>query len=261
MPVPITEQEKLSPAYKYFEEIEMTVPAPELFEAVEDLIPAELILHPFDMNRMFEEGYLPAKIGYARHNDGTAAIYNFAKFPGITPEMFDWWFVFKGLEPLHYKIWDQDNHYSTGTNSLEKSLDKSIPIRERIWDTVHFNKESLFPGGPILDLALNFRNPADIGFDAEKLKASGGTIVCSGGEEQTIMTSHFVRPAPGGSELHTHFWWGWHVKDGKPVKAIPDGAVVPLDIPKKILMHNIVEMSHLVVILPRIYEDLRDMLI
>jgi hypothetical protein len=76
-----------------------------------------------------------------------------------------------------------------------------------------------------------------------------------------LITAHYVRPAPGGSELHTHFWFGWCVKDGKPTKAIPDGAVSPLDFPKIVLKHNIVEMSHLAVILPRVYEDLRDMLI
>jgi len=181
--------------------------------------------------------------------------------PGVTPEMFDWWFVFKGLDPLHYKIWDKQNHYFTSTDSPERSRDKSIPLRERIWNNTHFNQESFYEGGPVEDLTLTFRNPANVGFDAEKLYGSGGTIVCSGDEKQVIITSHYMQPVAGGCQLHTHFWWGWHVVDRKLVKAIPDGTAFPIDVPKRLLEHNIREMSHLRTILPSVFADFHDMLI
>jgi len=262
MPVPITEEEKRSPVYKYFSEVEMTVPDPELIASVRDPLPADEMLRPEDMNRIFEHGFLPQKIGYALFEDGTAGLYNTLFFPDITPEMFDWWFVFKGIKPLHYKIWDQNNHYTVETSEPVKSRDKTIPIRERIWNNTHWNKESFYPGGPVQDMTLTFRNPADVGFDAEKLYGSGGTIICSGDAEQTAITSHYMRPAIGGGcELHTYFWFGYHIIDRKPVKCIPDGVQIPADAPKSVLAHCILEMGHLRKILPGLYADFHDWLV
>ena len=257
MPVPVTEQEKLSPLYKYFE-MEMAAPAPEKLACADEPMPAQDALHPLEMNRLFEDGYLPARSGYAQLPDGTAALANYVDMPGVTPEMFDWWFAWHGLEPLRYKIWCRDEHYDCVTNAPDKARDASVPMRERIWDTVHTVKESMFPGGPIENIAINFRNPADIGFSPEKLKGFGGTIVCAGNEHVPVIMCHFLRPVPGGSQLHTRFWMGWCVKDGKPAKAIPDGVVFPLEMPKTLLRHNIKEFTNLAALLPKIYPEFRD---
>ena len=257
MPVPVTEEEKRSPLYKYYE-MEMTPPAPGAYDVANEPMPEEEALHPLEMNRMFEEGYLPARTGYAQFSDGTAMISNFVKMPGVTAEMFDWWFVWHGLEALRYKIWDRDDHYHVATRHREKSLDESLPLRERLWDTVHDVKESISRSGAIEDIAINFRNPADIGFSPEKLKNFDGTIVCAGNEHSPVIMCHFLRPVPGGAELHTRFWMGWCVKDGGPKRAIPEGAKFPLEMPIELLRHNIKEFTNLAALLPKVYAEFQD---
>jgi len=84
------------------------------------------------------------------------------------------------------------------------------------------------------------------------------TIVCAGNEYAPVIMCHFLRPVPGGSELHTRFWMGWCVKNGAPMRAIPDGAVWPLQMPKELLRHNIKEFTNLAAFLPEIYAEFGD---
>jgi hypothetical protein len=257
MPVPVTEEEKLSPLYKYFE-MEMTPPAPEKFACAEEPMPSEMAQTPQEMDRMFDDGYLPGRPGFAQLPDGTAMLSNVIEMPGVTPEMFDWWFAWHGLEPLRYKIWDRDEHYYCQTRNPEKARDTSLSMKERYWDTVHDVKEAMYPDGPVMDIMINFRNPADIGFSKEKLGDFGGTIVCAGNEHAPVIMCHFVRPVPGGSELNTRFWMGYCVKDGKPAKAVPDGVVFPLQGVQALLRHNIKEFTNLAAILPKVYAEFHD---
>ena len=257
MPVPVTEQEKQSPLYKYFE-MDMAEPAPGHYKAADEPMPTEFALSPLDMNRMFEEGYLPARIGYAQLSDGTAMLSNFVNMPEVTPEMFDWWFAWHGLEPLRYKIWCRDEHHCAITRHPEKVRDTSLSMKERYWDTIHDVKEAMSPDGPVMDIIINFRNPADIGFSSEKLKDFKGTIVCAGNEHAPVIMCHFLRPIPGGSELHTRFWMGWSIKNGGPVKVLPDGAKFPLEMPQELLRHNIKEFTNLAALLPKVYAEHHD---
>jgi hypothetical protein len=257
MPVPVTEQEKQSPLYKYFE-MDMAQPTPEHYACADEPMPMIDAPSPLDMNRMFDDDYLPCRIGYANLPDGTAVLSNWVDMPGVTPEMFDWWFAWHGLEPLRYKIWCRDEHHQAITRNREKALDTSLSMKERYWDTVHDVKEAMIPDGPPMDIIIGFRNPADIGFDPEKLKGFKGTIVCSGSEHAPVIMCHFVRPVPGGAELHTRFWMGWNVKGGKPVRGIPEGVVMPLDMTKVLLRHNIKEFTNLASLLPKVYPEYHD---
>ena len=70
--VPITEEEKNSALYKYYIR-EMAAPDPKRYEEVQEPMDPACALAPEDMNRLFEEGYLPGEIGYCRLPDGTDA--------------------------------------------------------------------------------------------------------------------------------------------------------------------------------------------
>jgi hypothetical protein len=145
MSVPVSEDEKLSPLYKYFE-MEMTNEKPELYEMVEkNPLTAENALKIQDMDLLFESGYLMGEFGFCRMADGTATVANLTPMPGVTVEMFDWWFAWHGLEPLRYKIWDKDDHYYCKTRNVEQARDKSLSMKERYWYTVHDIKESSLP--------------------------------------------------------------------------------------------------------------------
>ncbi len=253
--VPVTEEEKAGPLYKYFVR-DMVEADPAIYAAVQ--LPADpaTALGPEEMNRLFDDGDLELELGYCNLPNGTAVLCNKTFMPGVTPEMFDFWFAWHGCEAMRYKIWNHHQHYSVQTLNPEKAMDKSLSLKERYWDTTHDIIEDV--GNGPQRIFINFRNPADIGFDPEKLKTFKGTIVCSGNEKSPTIMVHFLRPVEGGCELRSRFWMGYHVVDGKPQKFLPDGARLPLDGVKSLLMHNIKEFTHLAAILPEVYAEFID---
>ena len=253
--VPITEEEKNGPLYKYFIR-DMVDADPSVYAQCEEPLAPELLHSPFEMNRLFDPGYLPSEIGYGVLPDGGAVLENLVDMPGVTPEMFDFWFAWHPLDPMRYKIWNRDQHYYCMTMNPEIANNKSLSYRERLWNTTHDIWEDCNMGKQ--HIHISFRNPVDIGFDPEKFASFGGTIVCSGNEMGGMMV-HFLRPTERGSELRTRFWMGYGIIDGKPKKLIPDGAPpFPLFPVKALLLHNIKEFNNLAAILPEVYAEFHE---
>lgn len=250
--VPITPEEKASPLYRYFAR-DMVAPDPSRYTAVEQPMDPALMLAAPDMNRLFDAGYLPGEVGYCRFPDGTATLANLTPMPGVTPEMFDFWFAWHGCEPMRYKIWNHDQHYHCQTLNPEQAMDKRLSLRERLWNTTHDIQEDVGMGKE--HIVIQFRDPRDIGFDPEKLAAFPGTIVCSGSENSPTIMCHFLRPVPGGCELRTRFWMGWGVREGKPFRMLPPGVEFPLEPVHALLTHNIKEFTNLAAILPEVYAE------
>lgn len=253
MAVELTDEEKKSPLYKYFQIKIESAPEELAFQIMEGTFDSENALMPTEMNRLFDEGYLPGEFGWYRLNDGGLMMANHTPMPGVTPEMFDWWFAWHGLESMRYKVWDKDDHYFCKTRNPEIALDTSLTMRQRYWNTTHDIKEALLDGQEPVDVCLTFVPPEVVGFDPEKLNEFNGTIVCTPGP--AIMV-HYVRPIEGGSELRTRFWLGYGTKESKPFRIpefIPDE-----NIAKAILLHNVKEFTHLAKILPDIYNEFKD---
>lgn len=253
MPVPVTEEERRSPLFKYFER--EIAPAPP--EIVEKIMAGDFApdggLHPTRINDLFEDGYLKGEFGIWELEDGGVMVANLTPMPGVTPEMFDWWFAWHGLNSLRYKIWDRDEHYYVQTQNVAQALDASLSLKERYWNTTHDIKESLLPDQPPVNIHLTFVPPETIGFDPEKLRTFGGTMICTAGP--TIMC-HFIRPTADGCELRTRFWMGYAVKNGKIEKlpGFPGRAAMG----KALLIHNVKEFANLAKILPEVYAEFRD---
>ena len=259
MAVELTEQEKQSPLYKYFER-DIAIPVEELALMVKDsrMDPADALL-PDHINDLFEDGYLPGEFGYCLFEDGSAMLANRKEMPEVTPEMIDWWFGWHTLEPMRYKIWDKNNHIFCITKNADRVCDESLSLKERYWNTDCEIIESHIPGETPGHVIIPFRNPADIGFSPEKLKDFKGTIVCSGDEKSPVVMAHFFRPLEKGVELRTRFWYGYHVVNGKIERMqLPPHVKFNDERMQHTLMHNINEFSNLSIFLPELYAEFKD---
>lgn len=260
--VPVSEEDKLRSYYKYYHR-PMTPGAPEKFAKVLSgpISPMKALAFK-DRNRLFEPGYLDEEIGYCIMPDGTGYLANCTQMPGVTTEMFDWWFAWHGLNDLRYTIWDPEDHYFARTMQRGKALDPDLTLKEKYWDTTHHVMENIGMGPE--ELFINFKRPGDLGFDQSKIGTSAcSTIVCAKGNgkghppfasAETIMC-HFVREIDGGIELRTRFWMGWTYDNGKDVKALPDEFRMPPMGPMSLLLHNIKEFTNLAALLPLVYEE------
>ena len=252
--VAVSDEVKNGPLYKYYQ-MPMKAPDPARFAVLAAPFDPNKAHKPQDMNKLFDPGYLDMECGYAVLPDGTAMLANLTDMPNVTPEMFDFWFAWHGLGDGRYTIWDPEDHYSAVSDSPEKGNDHSLSLKERYWDTTHAVFEDCGLGPERIQ--ISFRNPADIGFDPEKLKNFDGTIVCAAHETGGCIMCHFLRRKPDGNgyELRSRFWFGYAVKDGKPYKYLPDGAEFPIFPVIALLGHNIKEFTNLADKLPAIYNE------
>lgn len=260
--VGITEEQKKLSYAKYYDKPLAEVPQEKLALLEHPINPADaLTIH--DRNNLFKEGYFPVETGYCVMEDGTGYIANLVKMPGVTVEMFDWWFAWHGLGEFRYTIWDPEDHYDARSLNLVQGKSPKLSLKEKYWGTTHIIREDI--GGGADDLFACFRKPSEMGFDESLIgtKYCGTIITSNSGVRNEPMASaevmcHFVREIEGGIELRSRFWLGWHIIGGKPVKMLPDGEITPMIKPKMLLAHNMKEFQNLADLLPRIYPEEKD---
>lgn len=211
--VPVTEEDKQKSYYKYFLEPMTPAPQEKYAKVLSGPLDPRKVLHFHDRNRLFEPGYLEEEIGYCVMPDGTGYVSNLTPMPGVTPEMFDWWFAWHGLDNLRYSIWDPEDHFAAVSMQKNKAKDPTLTLQEKYWDTTHAVLEDTGLGPE--NLFINFKRPGDLGFDQSRIGTPAcATIVCAKGSGKgqppfaspdTIMC-HFIREIEGGIELRTRFW-------------------------------------------------------
>lgn len=264
--VPISMKDKKKSYYKYYAE-DVYMGEKEQYEKISKE-PSEnsLALHINDRNNLFADGDLPCEFGWWLMDDGTALIANKTFMPEVTGEMFEWWFAWHPIDRFRYACWDNEDHYDVYLDDPKKAVDMSLSMRERHWDSIHNVWEDIGTGNIDL-LRIHFKNPADMGYDHNKIDTRYcNALICSnvtilGNENMNdipVVMTHFLRPCEGGSILRSRFWFGWQILDGKAVKSIPDNVKIPAQGPICLLNHNVKEFSNLARILPSIYREEKD---
>lgn len=264
--VPVTDADRKKSYFKYYLEDMDIGPAEKYAQIKAEPCDNATALHINDRNELFKPGDLPGEFGWWLMDDGTALIANKTFFPGLTGEMFDWWFAWHPIDRLRYAIWDSHDHFDVYVDDPAHTRDMSLCMRERHWGSVHNIWEDIGTGNIDL-LRISFKRPADLGYDESKI----GTPVCNAlccanvivlGNDKMhdvpVVMTHFLRPAEGGSELRSRFWFGWQIVDGAAVRCIPDGVRVPAAGPVALLNHNVKEYSNLARILPGLYAEEKD---
>jgi hypothetical protein len=199
--------------------------------------------------------------------------------PGVTGEMWDWWFGWHGTETARYKLWHPDAHYFSALGE-DRSADRSLTDRQRYVDNVSYVDEYL--GHERSALSVRFFDPARFGFAPSR---PGETTIVARGGLSTAPVSfawliHQVRATDNGAEMRSRFI----VNDfsvlplpahavtsraGRAMTAAPlrvtAGRLLPAVAARKVsefgpvmVQHCAQEMNHLASFLPQLYEEFRD---
>ena len=148
---PVSEEDKKKSYYKYYERAFNYAPCEWFDDVVLKRLDDKDVLQIYQRNRLFDPNY-EHKRGFWSGDDGTgyqtAILQNQMFLPGVTGEMFDWWFGWHSIDSLRYKIWDPEDHAWALNQDLDRILDESLPVRERNWYTNHHIDEMIFSGHP-----------------------------------------------------------------------------------------------------------------
>jgi len=207
---------------------------------------------------MIEPGYWPVETGYACPPDGSIRVFCLTNMPGVSPQMWDWWFGWHGCEAQRYKLWHPKAHvnarWADGRHD-ENYVGRTSLITEYL-------------GPRLAKGAIAFLSPSAIGFDEEQLAAQEEVVVCArvgipGTELKGGWLLHQLRRVEGGSEMRSRMWMGgenvafgdkpgavgrWAARALRPVA----GRLLPA--PADLLVHNAQEMAHLAGFLPELFE-------
>ena len=261
---PLTAEERALPYAKFYDLPITPISEEKLAVLSGGPMDPALAMKIEDRNDLVLPGDLPCEMGYCVMDNGAGFLANRTFMPGVTPEMFEWWFAWHALEDLRYRIWDPEDHFYARQQNREKALDQSLPMRERTWGTSHVVLEDV-GGGPD-QVILNFRYPQEMGYDESKVGTEAcATMMCANGhgpvpgEGVAAVMTHFVREVEGGIVLRSRFWIGYGLVDGQLVKLVPDGVSVPLEVVQGLFAHNLKEFGHLAAILPQVYAENKDL--
>jgi hypothetical protein len=256
---PLTKEEEQKPYAKLYYR-DLPPPNPKLIAILDKgHMDCNKALPPDQINRLLDPGYDDVETGYCVLENGTAYVAVNNIFPNCTVEMFKWFYAWKPLEDLRYKVWCPGEHagISVRDEDEKKIKDMSVPIEEKTRDVVHYCKENI--GGGVQTIVIYYMKPEAAGYDVKKLKNSPVKfLVCGYGVMEngaTAIMTHTMREIENGVEFRTRFWLGYSLKDGKPVKTLPDGMKIPEGIAKGLAYHNVVEYTNLAQILPELYKQ------
>ena len=257
----IDHQEAMLSYAKYFGRPLAAIPEEKIAVWKGPAAPAESAL-PFEDRAKFQDAGVPGlDNGFTVAPNGTGFVANTTFMPGVTAEMFNWWFGWHSVtSDLRYKIWDPEDHYHARADKPDYVKDPNVPDAQKTWGVNHDIVEDIGLAGPE-KLLLCFKRPSDLGYDDAKVGTpSCLAMVCAYGVGDTpaVMT-HIAKEAEGGILFCSRFWMGYGPNGkGEIVKLVPDGAAVPEIAPRALYGHNIKEYSNLASILPSLYAEEKD---
>ena len=221
-----------------------------------------------DANNMLSPGYSEGENGYCVMPDGSGYVALLHKMPGVTAEMFNWWFAWHGLEDLRYKIWFPEYHISAHVDEGDRAKildpDRSLPLKFQ--GMTHHVVEDIGGGVPNA-VDISFLTPEDFGFDMGRYHSPNAEALAAANVRAKPQDApvddpglplafvHLVRNVPGGIEVRNRFWIGYQIVDKKPVLALPEGFSIPEEACRGLFQHDVQEFANLAAILPTLYEE------
>ncbi|OAN36097.1 DAPG hydrolase family protein [Mycolicibacterium iranicum] len=206
--------------------------------------------------RLLEDGYHQTENGYGHLRSGGFTVAVRTDMPGVTPQMWDWWFGWHGSDSRRYKLWHPRAHVSArwedGADADDHYVGRSSIIEEYL-------------GSSYAKAAIRFLPPERMGLPSNRLGDSVAVCARLGSSDMPVDIGwlvHQIRPTRDGAEMRSRFWMGGphvRVRHGnlfantvvRPVAArqLPD--------PRDLLVHCAQEMNHLAGFLPALHARFR----
>ncbi|HEX2400037.1 MAG TPA: hypothetical protein VHJ79_08625, partial [Mycobacterium sp.] len=168
-------------------------------EALEHGPQAEPTLPAFDeLPEVLNEGYQQTENGYGRLPDSGIQVSVRTDMPGVTPQMWEWWFGWHGSDSRRYKLWHPRAHVSarwSDTGGDGSYVGRTSLVQEYL-------------GSSFSRPAIQFVEPSTLG-----LKSTDAVAICArlGSSDIPVDVGwlvHHVRPTPDGAEMRSRFWMG-----------------------------------------------------
>ena len=187
----------------------------------DNMQPAEKMLHISQVNKIMDKHYRENEWteGWCLFDDGSTVMCAKTEYPGVTAEMFQWWFAWHALEDLRYMLWCPPSHYGV-TPSLElrqRLKDPNLSLFEKthdisihqIYESVAIDYLNFYCSCPVGSFDMDFHDPQYRGLTDENaalLKGDQGMAAICGAER---MLHLFVENEDGtGGTCYTNFWFG-----------------------------------------------------
>ncbi len=214
------------------------------------------------IDRLRDPAPLEVENGWCGLPDGVGFVAVRTPMPAVSAAMVDWWFDWHPRDPLRYRVWHPEAHFS---NALEPP---SVAGPKAHWGAVHHPVEDVGTGRVRARIA--FVPPSELGFADDALgDPAVGTIVCGWVGDDTRRVRHsamaHVFLAEGdGLVLRSCFWLGSAIRPYAPAAiagpaerllnrpavrraALPDG------LPQALARHCAEEYANLASILPELH--------
>jgi hypothetical protein len=257
------EDDLAKPYAKYFtgDTLPVQPHVPEVLLA--GMAPTEYGYDIADAARMLSRpGYHKMETGWTKLDSGVVAVSCLTDMPGVTGQMWDWWFGWHSGESARYKLWYPDAHQYSAAGE-RRSEDRTLTDRQRYVGNVSYVDE--YVGGRLVPLAIRFFDPSRLGFDEPR---PGETVIAARVGPSVAPVAfgwivHQVRATGSGAEMRSRFFLN-HLEHldlpGTSVAVPPDGRAAQGEVDLEalgvgLLHHCASEMNHLASFLPALHEE------
>ena len=220
-----------------------------------------------DLSRFFDAFTGSPEAGYAA--EGTRAyVRSHTVLPGVTTEMFEWWYIWASLAKEHFMLWFPYAHIDAVVEDPKRLADDSLSFEERLYH--NRSRYEQYVGATLQRVVMEYVDPTELGLDAAMLEREGITTSASSlsafAQAPDVTASlivHLARDTASGMELFSCFWIGGYAE----FERFPGGEKAPGLMAKmgmgeeqmantayEMAVHDMTEFWHLSSVLPQLYE-------